>query len=240
LWIAAKTLDPSFVYGAPIRLDTYLWQLRQFVRNFANFFIGFLFVLSIIFYFLNFKQDKFSPKRIIPLVLIGVVVVNMSWYLIGLLISLSTALTIGLAAMPMVVLNNLQGDKPVLIPIINLDISKADKIDKQNFKLDILYEGKNEIKYAPCVFVNGVFNETGFNNFISGSKQKVKNIDTNHCVLSWGGRLYIVKTGELANNCKSSEECKKWINKNLKNFEKETESLAAHYKDVFHKYGYIL
>jgi hypothetical protein len=51
LVLAGKLLDNSLVYGYPFHLDIVLWKLWQVVRVFANYLIGFVFLLSIFIYF---------------------------------------------------------------------------------------------------------------------------------------------------------------------------------------------
>ncbi len=236
--IAAKTLDPSFIYGEKLHLDKYLWQLWQMMRNFANFFLWFLFLLSILFYFFNFKQDRFSPKKIIPAILMGVVLVNTSWYLIWFLISLSVVLTIWVWAMPIYVLNNYRGDQPILLPEVSLNLPKWDKTHIEDYKFDVLYRGKENKVYAPCIFVNGVFSGKVFNDFI---KSKWQNVDKNNCVLSLWWKLYLINIDWLEYWCsESSEKCKKAIYSSLKDFENYTKQKAISYKDIFHKLWYLL
>ncbi len=91
LVIAWKLLDNTFVYWSAFRIDVILWKLWQVVRVFANYFIWFVFIISIFIYF--FKQDSnLSWKKIFPKIVIAGIVVNLSWFIIWSLIDLSSLL----------------------------------------------------------------------------------------------------------------------------------------------------
>jgi len=88
-----KFLSNTFVYGSAFGIDNVLWQLWQLVRTFTNYIIWFVFLFSIFVYF--FKWDsKYSWKKLLPKIIIAWVVVNMSWFLLAVLLDFSTILLV--------------------------------------------------------------------------------------------------------------------------------------------------
>jgi hypothetical protein len=94
LAIAGASLDNSLVYGEIFYLDRTLWQFRQMMRNFANFALGFVFLISIIIAFLRIKNEKLELKRVLKNVLIAGILINMSRWVVAVLIDLSTVMTV--------------------------------------------------------------------------------------------------------------------------------------------------
>ena len=91
--ISWKFLSNNFVYGSSFGIDNVLWQLWQVVRVFSNYMIWFIFIASIFIYF--FKADSnLSWKKNLPRVAISAIFINMSWFLIAVLIDISTVLTL--------------------------------------------------------------------------------------------------------------------------------------------------
>jgi len=88
-----KFLSNSFVYWSAFGIDNILWKLWQLVRTFMNYAIWFIFIFSIFVYF--FKWDsKYSWKKLLPKIVIASVIVNISWFLIAVLLDLSTIFTV--------------------------------------------------------------------------------------------------------------------------------------------------
>jgi len=114
--IAWKLMTNWWVYWSGIHMDKYLWQLWQMMRNFANFFLGFLFIWMILWSFF-----KWSPwevvKNYLPKILIATVLIQMSWFLMWALIDVSNILVAAVWSFPQQFLQN--SDK-----IKNIQISK--------------------------------------------------------------------------------------------------------------------
>jgi len=88
-----KFLSNTFVYGSAFGIDNVLWKLWQLVRTFTNYIIWFVFLFSIFVYF--FKWDsKYSWKKLLPKIIIAWVVVNISWFLLAVLLDFSTILLV--------------------------------------------------------------------------------------------------------------------------------------------------
>jgi len=91
--LAWKFLWNTFVYWSVFGIDKVLWQLWQIVRVFTNYMLWFIFIVSIFIYF--FKADSnLSWKKTLYRIVIGAIFVNISWFLISVLIDISTILTL--------------------------------------------------------------------------------------------------------------------------------------------------
>jgi hypothetical protein len=101
LIVAGWALSNDFVTGSLFYIDDALRHFWQVMRNISMFIIGFMAVFSILAYLIFQKSTKYSPKEIIPKILLAVIAVNASWWIIGLLISLSTVLTISFGTLPL-------------------------------------------------------------------------------------------------------------------------------------------
>ena len=91
--IAGKLLTNDFVYGSLFHFDVVLWNIWNFSRTLANFIIWFTFIYLIIKYILSYSEKEASIlKTWLPKIAISAVLVNMSWFLIWVLIDISTIL----------------------------------------------------------------------------------------------------------------------------------------------------
>lgn len=115
LWIAGIAMDNSLVYGEYFWLDNALFKFWSIMKNFANFALWFLFVRSIVSYVIN-PNEKKNPKDMITKLLVAGVWVQLSWFLIGALVDLSTVLTVGIWWLPLQLISNDSelAQKPVL------------------------------------------------------------------------------------------------------------------------------
>lgn len=106
--LAGTAMDNQLIYGSFMNLDTYLWQIWQIVRNFSNFALWFLFLVSILIYNLSPNENKwlqkFKPQDIILKVLVAGVLINMSRFLVMAMVDLSTVLTYSLGGIPLSVM----------------------------------------------------------------------------------------------------------------------------------------
>jgi len=94
LVLAGKLLSNAFVYWTSFFIDWVLWKLWQLVRTFMNYFIGIIFLVSIVIYFFK-DNSKLSLRQIFPKIVLASIVVNASWFLLAALIDLSTILLVG-------------------------------------------------------------------------------------------------------------------------------------------------
>ena len=163
--ISWKFLSNNFVYGSSFGIDNVLWQLWQLVRTFSNYMIWFIFIASIFIYF--FKADSnLSWKKNLPRVVIAAVFINMSWFLIAVLIDISTVLTLAAwsiwATFDSSNTQKNQQNKDMIVPItINTDNTKNFiSIEWKNWKEynSCLRDKDNKVLNSPCFsFKDGKF-----------------------------------------------------------------------------------
>lgn len=55
--LAGLLLDNQLIYGSFMQLDVSLWSIWQIVRNFANYALGFVFLIGILMYNLSPKGN---------------------------------------------------------------------------------------------------------------------------------------------------------------------------------------
>ena len=161
--ISWKFLSNNFVYGSSFGIDNVLWQLWQLVRTFTNYMIWFIFIVSIFIYF--FKADSnLSWKKNLPRVVIAAIFVNISWFLIAVLIDISTVLT--LAAWSIWTTfdssnsQKNQQNKDIIVPItINTDNTKNFiSIGSGSEYYACLRDKDNKVLNSPCFsFKDGKF-----------------------------------------------------------------------------------
>lgn len=122
LTIAWFSMSNEFVYGSVFFIDDSIWTFWNMMKNFANYIIGFLFLMAVFLYFFNYKQDTFNPKALLPKMLIATIGVQASWFILAALIDISTILTYALWWMPLTILEKIETDwEPVMMPIMRID-----------------------------------------------------------------------------------------------------------------------
>lgn len=98
--IAGKLMTNDFTYGSAFYLDTYLWRLRTYMRQFAFFTLWFIFVVSIIKHIV--KND--APSKLwwlLMKVLSAGILIPTTWFVFGALIDISTVATSAVASFPL-------------------------------------------------------------------------------------------------------------------------------------------
>lgn len=150
LMIAWKSLDNSIVYWEIFHLDKALWMFWNMMKNFANYALWFIFLISILMYFFYVKSDRFEPKKVIPQLLIWAVWIQASWWIVWALIDLSTIWVFALWAMPLNILKwGTLWDSPILQMNSTLDLSDIGKVLKNQ---DVLvYYSYWTQNFIPCV-----------------------------------------------------------------------------------------
>ena len=101
--IAGKLMTNDFLYGAFMWFDNVLWNLWNLSRSFANYALWFIFLAAIFKFFYNPKEKDFSVvKTILPKIVIWSLLVNASWFLLWVLLDLSTILVAAFGSLPSV------------------------------------------------------------------------------------------------------------------------------------------
>ena len=157
LIVAGKLVDNSLVYGEVFWFDAVLWKLWNIVRNLANFGLWFIFVFYV-FKFLTSWQKPKDFKDLLVKALIAWVWIQASWFIIAVLIDISTILAYGIWWLPMSILPTDGQDTEkynpyVLKTIVDVDVNDIDsmKIYYATVKLHDDNGGESDTKYiAPC------------------------------------------------------------------------------------------
>ncbi|NOZ44151.1 MAG: hypothetical protein GXP45_03285 [bacterium] len=99
--LAGKLMTNSFVYASFMGLDSFLWQIRNIMKNFANFTIGFLFLFYIFkgIFSKDGNRGTFVKEKIVSFLVAGILI-QMSWFLFAAVIDLSTVATSAIGAFP--------------------------------------------------------------------------------------------------------------------------------------------
>ena len=164
--IAWYAMDNKLVYGELFHMDIALWQFWNLIKNFANYFIAFYFVWSI----LKIVRSGWELSSVIPSLLkktiIAAVGIQVSRWIIGMLLDLSTILTYGVWAIPLTVLKD---DKALDIPILSThtsyslsDISSS----QSNLPDTLIYYSYGTENYIQCSFTKQTIASDGAKNTI--------------------------------------------------------------------------
>lgn len=111
IWIilskfAWTLMTNSIVYGSFMNLDTFLWKMWQMCRTFANFALWFMFLIAIFKYILLPWKHWNTPVKTIKEVLIASVLVQLSRFLVMIVIDLSTITVSAVASFPAQVISS--------------------------------------------------------------------------------------------------------------------------------------
>ncbi|MCX6823641.1 MAG: hypothetical protein NT085_00740 [candidate division SR1 bacterium] len=141
--LAGKLMTNDFVYGAFIHMDIYLWKIRNIMKNFANFALAGLVLVSIIKGLVG--KEALDVKKVITNTLVAGILIQASRFLMGAVIDISTIATAGIGAFPMSFLSNNATLKT------NIDNSLIN-IKKNRGIMDLNYQGtgfENMFKTIP-------------------------------------------------------------------------------------------
>ena len=102
--LAGKLMTNDFVYGAFMHMDIYLWKIRNIMKNFANFALAGLVLVSIVKGLVG--KEALNVKKIITNTLVAAILIQASWFLMWAVIDISTIATAGIGAFPTAFLKN--------------------------------------------------------------------------------------------------------------------------------------
>ena len=118
--IAWKLISNDFVYWTFMNMDIILWKIWNFSKNMANFLIGFILIFIIFKHFISLNTNSWNIlKDYLPKIVIWGIAVNLSWFVIWVLISLSTILIIAFWSLPSSIANDVNkkiAEKQLTIP----------------------------------------------------------------------------------------------------------------------------
>ncbi len=175
LFLAGIALDNSMVYGSFFHMDAPLWSFWNITKNFANFALGFMVLFAILKSILSsIGSDKGSsarnPMEIIKKTLIAGILIQASWFIIAVLIDISTIATYAVWGLPMALLNDTKiwsGTHQIRQTESHLEFNNINKIQEEDFKIwyKTEVEKGNYINISPCLI-----KKLGSDSYIIGRK----------------------------------------------------------------------
>jgi len=211
LVVAGNALDNTFVYGEFLNLDAALRQMWNISKNFANFALWF-WILFYIFKYIFAFGDGTEVKDVLWKSLLAGVWIQMSWFLLGAIIDISTIATYALGWLPMTLINQTQlGNHPIIWihTVVDLWNDKSKISDKISYSM---YYSWWDTNYAPCIMVNDFIVGRQFDDVASKKKNIV--FDPDWCVYNNFMMVNIKDITESTKSIKSDE----WIsNQKVKN-----------------------
>lgn len=234
LVLAGLSLDNTLVYASIFHMDAPLWKFWNMMKNFANFALWFMVLFAIIKSILTNSwewslKDEKSPLGIIKKTLIAGILIQASWFLMAVLVDVSTIATYAVGWLPLSILKNDDIGKMQIITVnssINLD--KFDIISAGGQWFDVWYTikykywskgvGAVEMKVSPCriedSFVIGrVKWWIGYKNseYFDGTKYKENEL----CVL-YGNKIVMRKEDAFMQAIKDNDPNETELNWNNK------------------------
>ena len=102
--LAGKLMTNDMVYGTFLHLDGTLWTFWNVMKNIANFLLWFFLVFAILKNLLSWGSNswdkKWSPFEVVKNTLIAWVLIQMSWFLVWLVLDISTICTAAIGSYP--------------------------------------------------------------------------------------------------------------------------------------------
>jgi hypothetical protein len=95
--LAGKLMSNDWVYGTGLHLDKVLYVMWNYMKNIANFTLGFYFLYNII---KSLFGKAFAFKTEIGKFVLAWVLINMSWFAMGALVDLANVATAAVGAFP--------------------------------------------------------------------------------------------------------------------------------------------
>jgi len=97
--LAGKFMSNDMIYGSRLHLDSYLWQIRNISKNFANFWILWFLLFEII-KSIGKKGGVGELGKVVSKAVVAGIVIQMSWFLVGSIVDISTIATTAVGSFP--------------------------------------------------------------------------------------------------------------------------------------------
>lgn len=159
LVVAGLAMDNTLVYASLFHLDAPLWKFWNMMKNFANFALWFMVLFAIIKSIVSWSgwwsiKDEKTPLGIIKQTLIAGILVQASWFIMAVLVDISTITTYAIGGLPLSVLGDTDiGNQRILTVNSTIDLDKFDLLDKEKQWFKVYYSTKYNgqlIKISPC------------------------------------------------------------------------------------------
>ena len=153
LVIAGAALDNSLIYGKFLHLDAALWDIWNIMKNIANFSLWFIFIFAIVKNLFKSSFWEWNPiqdaGKVIKSTLVAGVLVQMSWFILGALLDLSTTLIVSVWGLPLSMLWSYDKET-ASVPIMQLHT----KIDENDWWDIMMYYSYWQYNFAPCMVID--------------------------------------------------------------------------------------
>lgn len=163
--LAGLAMDNNLVYGSFMQLDAPLWKIWTIVRNLANLTLWFLFLAWVLIFALNpqWKVDGIlkgisKPQDLIKKALIAGVLIQASWFIMLVLVDVSTVMTYTIGTIPQSILPSVDQkvDHKVMGMSLALDAGDAGTAETQaeneamKFYRTLNSPKGETLAFAPC------------------------------------------------------------------------------------------
>ncbi len=166
--IVGATLDNSMVMGDVFFLNTSIYSMWQLMRNFANFALGGIFLYAIlrnVFTAMSWSEEYISGergvKKLLPKVLFAAILIQSSFFMMKVLIDLSTVAIYSVWTIPInSVINNEESNLNnvrFLQPDIKFSLDNTQAANGTDSTFGIFYGCSGDpdnLNYIPCEFNN--------------------------------------------------------------------------------------
>lgn len=205
LYVAWLAMDNTLIYGEWLGLTGLLYQFWTIMRTFSNYVIVFLLVRTIGKEMFKWNSWAKELGKAIAGILISGILINMSWFIIGAMVDVSTIATYGVWAIPLKLqtpgddycdkdgihstdekfkiknskdIAKLWTCRPILATHGTMNLSDTFSADQAKWKVYYSYTPKNSPKqyFLSCPFKQSVLKKPERDSFYSGfQNQKVYN-----------------------------------------------------------------
>jgi hypothetical protein len=159
--LAGKLMSNDFVYGSFMHLDIYLRKIRNIMKNFANFALIGIILISIIKSLVG--KESLNAKKLILSALGAGVLIQASWFLMGALVDISTVATAAISSFPTSFISNNTELKDTITQSISQ--FKAKKI-KYNLEADMTDQSQKIVEFIEPIGINQSQTTQELNNLI--------------------------------------------------------------------------
>ena len=202
--ISWKLLTNDFVYWTFMHMDIILWKIWNFSRILANFIIWFVFIYTIFKYLISLNDKNADIlKKYLPKIALWSVVINISWFVIGVLIDISTILIISFGSLPAYISgNNIKNMKLSIATDYKLeewcnenkkyclgDINLVSTWEQKNIRLEKLLNYESNISWPLIFLMNSVLDITS----ISEDYKNQLNMNSKTFVDGWAFMKLLLK-----------------------------------------------
>lgn len=177
LAVAWATMDNNMVFGRAFFLETTLRNMRQIMRNFANFALWWLFLFAILRnVFVSMKGDEDTlngtrwVKTLIPKLLIATILIQSSFFMMRALVDIAQAATYSIGTLPLTSIEQWDGIENIrfMKPLIQYSLDDTKAADGSDSTFSIFYTCNNAPKeqpyFIPCYFKNNTWAPDGDQN----------------------------------------------------------------------------